>query len=584
MKKDKLKPMLFSVLKNYDGKKFLSDVLAGVIVAIIALPLSIALAIASGVGPEQGIYTAIVAGFRISFFGGSRVQIAGPTAAFATIVAGIIAKKGMDGLVLATIIAGLILVLMGLFRLGGLIKFIPYTITTGFTAGIAVTIAIGQIKDFMGLTFPEGTVTIETVDKVKAIVKNITTVNYQSIIVGVVCLAILIVWPFVTEKIPGSLIAVIVGILMVKIFKMDVATIENSFQISNSLPTFHLPAVSFGAVKDVLPDAFTIAVLAAIESLLSCVVADSMINSHHRSNMELIAQGIGNVGSALFGGIPATGAIARTAANIKNGGRSPIAGIVHAIVLVFVLVILMPYAGMIPMPTIAAILFMVAYNMCQWRTFTHLCKTAPKSDIIVLVVTFVLTVAFDLVVAIEIGMLIAIILFMKRMSEVSGVEGWKYFDPDEDPDGIDLKKVAKHVRVYEISGPMFFGDADSLASVSFKDFTKVLVIRMRGVPALDATAMHSMEELAKRCEERGIQLVFSHVNEQPYKTMEKAGFVDRIGKDNFRPHIDDALEWANKISENSTDGKNDAESTEKMGKTENTENAEKTEEAKNSEK
>ncbi len=566
MKKDKLKPMLFSVLKNYDGKKFLSDVLAGVIVAIIALPLSIALAIASGVGPEQGIYTAIVAGFLISFFGGSRVQIAGPTAAFATIVAGIIAKKGMDGLVLATIIAGLILVLMGLFRLGGLIKFIPYTITTGFTAGIAVTIAIGQIKDFMGLTFPEGTVTIETVDKVKAIVKNITTVNYQSIIVGVVCLAILIVWPFVTEKIPGSLIAVIVGILMVKIFKMDVATIENSFQISNSLPTFHLPAVSFGTVKDVLPDAFTIAVLAAIESLLSCVVADSMINSHHRSNMELIAQGIGNVGSALFGGIPATGAIARTAANIKNGGRSPIAGIVHAIVLVFVLVILMPYAGMIPMPTIAAILFMVAYNMCQWRTFTHLCKTAPKSDIIVLVVTFVLTVAFDLVVAIEIGMLIAIILFMKRMSEVSGVEGWKYFDPDEDPDGIDLKKVAKHVRVYEISGPMFFGDADSLASVSFKDFTKVLVIRMRGVPALDATAMHSMEELAKRCEERGIQLVFSHVNEQPYKTMEKAGFIDRIGKDNFRPHIDDALEWANKISENNADEKTAEENTEKSEK------------------
>ncbi|MBO7375302.1 MAG: sulfate permease [Lachnospiraceae bacterium] len=566
MKKDKLKPMLFSVLKNYDGKKFLSDVLAGVIVAIIALPLSIALAIASGVGPEQGIYTAIVAGFLISFFGGSRVQIAGPTAAFATIVAGIIAKKGMDGLVLATIIAGLILVLMGLFRLGGLIKFIPYTITTGFTAGIAVTIAIGQIKDFMGLTFPEGTVTIETVDKVKAIVKNITTVNYQSIIVGVVCLAILIVWPFVTEKIPGSLIAVIVGILMVKIFKMDVATIENSFQISNSLPTFHLPAVSFGAVKDVLPDAFTIAVLAAIESLLSCVVADSMINSHHRSNMELIAQGIGNVGSALFGGIPATGAIARTAANIKNGGRSPIAGIVHAIVLVFVLVILMPYAGMIPMPTIAAILFMVAYNMCQWRTFTHLCKTAPKSDIIVLVVTFVLTVAFDLVVAIEIGMLIAIILFMKRMSEVSGVEGWKYFDPDEDPDGIDLKKVAKHVRVYEISGPMFFGDADSLASVSFKDFTKVLVIRMRGVPALDATAMHSMEELAKRCEERGIQLVFSHVNEQPYKTMEKAGFIDRIGKDNFRPHIDDALEWANKISENNADEKTAEENTENSEK------------------
>ena len=565
MKKDKLKPMLFSVIKNYDGKKFLSDVVAGIIVAIIALPLSIALAIASGVGPEQGIYTAIVAGFLISFFGGSRVQIAGPTAAFATIVAGIVATKGMDGLVLATILAGLILVLMGLFRLGGLIKFIPYTITTGFTAGIAVTILIGQIKDFMGLTFPEGTVTIETVDKIKAIVQNIATVNYQSLIVGGVCLAILIVWPFITEKIPGSLIAVIVGTLMVKLLKMDVKTIENLYEISNNLPAFHFPAVSFGAIKDALPNAFTIAVLAAIESLLSCVVADSMINSHHRSNMELIAQGIGNVGSALFGGIPATGAIARTAANIKNGGRSPIAGIVHSIVLVLVLVILMPLAKHIPMPTIAAILFMVAYNMCQWRTFVHLCKTAPKSDIIVLVVTFILTVAFDLVVAIEVGMLIAIILFMKRMSEVSGVEGWKYFDPDEDPDGIDLKKVAKHVRVYEITGPMFFGDADSLASVSFKDFTKVLVIRMRGVPALDATAMHSMEELAKRCEERGIQLVFSHVNEQPFKTMEKAGFVERIGKDNFRPHIDDALEWANNLSDK-VDDKKEEKSEEKTDK------------------
>ncbi|MCR4647777.1 MAG: sulfate permease [Lachnospiraceae bacterium] len=548
MKKDKLKPMLFSVMKQYNGKKFLSDVVAGIIVAIIALPLSIALALASGVGPEQGIYTAIVAGFIISFLGGSRVQIAGPTAAFATIVAGIIARKGMDGLVLATIIAGLILVLMGLFRLGGLIKFIPYTITTGFTAGIAVTILIGQIKDFMGITFPEGTPTIETIDKVKAIIFNIKTVNYQALIVGGVCLAILIVWPFITEKIPGSLIAVIVGILMVKFLKMDVNTIGDLYTISNKLPAFHFPSFTFNDIGAALPDGFTIAILAAIESLLSCVVADSMINSHHRSNMELIAQGVGNIGSALFGGIPATGAIARTAANIKNGGRSPIAGMVHAIVLVLVLVLLMPYAALIPMPTIAAILFMVAYNMCQWRTFVHLCKTSPKSDILVLVVTFVLTVAFDLVVAIEIGMLIACVLFMKRMSDVSGIQGWKYYDPDEDPDGMDLKKVAKHVRVYEISGPMFFGDADQLASVSFKDFTKVLVIRMRGVPALDATAMHSMEQLCDRCEEKGIQLVFSHVNEQPFKTMEKSGFVDRVGRDNFRPHIDDALEWANNIT------------------------------------
>ena len=548
MKQDKIKPMLFSVMKNYDGKKFVKDVVAGIIVAIIALPLSIALALASGVGPEQGIYTAIVAGFLISFFGGSRVQIAGPTAAFATIVAGIIAKKGMDGLIIATVIAGIILILMGVFRLGGLIKYIPYTITTGFTAGIAVTILIGQIKDFMGLSFPEGTVTIETVDKIKAIALNIKTVNYQALIVGGVCLAILIIWPLITDKIPGSLIAVIVGIMMVKFLKMDVKTIGDLYTISNKLPAFHLPAISVDSVMSVIPDGFTIAVLAAIESLLSCVVADSMINSHHRSNMELIAQGIGNVGSALFGGIPATGAIARTAANIKNGGRSPIAGMVHSIVLVLVLVFLMPYAALIPMPTIAAILFMVAYNMCQWRTFVHLCKTAPKSDILVLVLTFVLTVSFDLVVAIEVGMLIACVLFMKRMSDVSSVQGWKYFDPDEDPDGPELKKVPKQVRVYEITGPMFFGDADQLAGVSFKDFTKVIIIRMRGVPALDATAMHSMEELHKRCEEKGVKLVFSHVNEQPYKTMEKSGFIEKVGKDNFRPHIDDALEWASKIS------------------------------------
>ncbi len=545
--KDKIKPMLFSTMKHYDGKQFITDLVSGIIVAIIALPLSIALALASGVRPEEGLYTAIVAGFLISFFGGSRVQIAGPTAAFATIVASIVAKNGMEGLMMATIIAGVLLILMGVLRLGGLIKFIPYTITTGFTAGIAVTIVIGQCKDFFGLTYPAGTVTIETMDKVKAFVANAATINPYAVLIGLISLAILILWPKSWDKIPGSLIAVIAGILIVKFSGLPVNTIGDLYQISNKLPTFHTPVFTLSAVGDAMSNGFTIAVLAAIESLLSCVVADSMINSHHRSNMELIAQGIGNVGSALFGGIPATGAIARTAANIKNGGRSPIAGIVHSIVLVLVLVLLMPYAALIPMPTIAAILFMVAYNMCQWRTFVHLCKTAPKSDIIVLVVTFVLTVAFDLVVAIEIGMLIACVLFMKRMSEVSGIQGWKYYDPDEDPDGIDLKKVPKHVRVYEITGPMFFGDADQLAGVSFKDFTKVLIIRMRGVPALDATAMHYMEGLYDRCKEKGIQLVFSHVNEQPYKTMEKSGFVDLVGKDNFRVHIDDALDWASKL-------------------------------------
>ena len=547
MKKDKLKPMLFSVMKTYDGKKLVTDVVSGIIVAIIALPLSIALALASGVGPEQGLYTAIVAGFIISFLGGSRVQIAGPTAAFATIVAGIVAKNGMSGLALATVLAGVILILMGLLRLGSLIRFIPYTITTGFTAGIAVTILVGQIKDFLGLTYPKGTVTIETMEKVKAIVQNIQTINIQALIVGVVCLAILIVWPYISEKIPGSLIAVIVGILMVKFLKMNVNTIGDLYTISNKLPAFAMPDFSLGMIRSVASDAVTIAILAAIESLLSCVVADGMINSHHRSNMELIAQGAGNIGSALFGGIPATGAIARTAANIKNGGRTPIAGIVHSIVLVLVLVLLMPLAALIPMPTIAAILFMVAYNMCQWRTFVHLCKTSPKSDIVVLVVTFVLTVVFDLVVAIEIGMIMACVLFMKRMSDESVVSGWKYYDPEEDPDGIELKEIPKHVRIYEISGPMFFGDADRLAGVHFKDFTKVIIFRMRGVPALDASAMHAMEQLYDRCVDAGVQMVFSHVNEQPMKTMEKSGFVEKVGRDNFRAHIDDAIEWASNI-------------------------------------
>lgn len=546
MAKEKLKPKLFSVMKTYTKEQFAKDVVSGIIVAIIALPLSIALALASGVGPEEGIYTAIIAGFLIAFFGGSRVQIAGPTAAFATIVAGIVAKNGMDGLLVATVIAGILLILMGLFRLGSLIKFIPYTITTGFTAGIAVTIVIGQLKDFFGLTYSEGVKPIETMEKVEAVFSNFATINWQALVVGAVCLAILIVWPKISEKIPGSLIAVIVGIVMVKVLGMKVNTIGDLYTISSSLPTLHVPQISMAVIRAEFSDGFTIAILAAIESLLSCVVADSMINSKHRSNMELVAQGIGNIGSALFGGIPATGAIARTAANIKNGGRTPIAGMVHSIVLFLVLIVLMPYAALIPMPTIAAILFMVAYNMCGWRTFVHLCKTAPKSDIIVLVATFVLTVVFDLVVAIEVGMIAACLLFIKRMSEEAEIKGWTYYENDEDdPDGITHRNVPHHVRVYEISGPMFFGVAERIAEISLKDFTKCLVIRMRSVPALDATAMRSLEQLYERCQKKGVQLVFSHVNEQPMHTMEKDGFVDLVGRENFCPHIDDALKRAN---------------------------------------
>jgi len=466
---DKLKPKLFTVMKGYTKEQFVKDVVAGIIVAIIALPLSIALALASGVTPEKGIYTAIVAGFVISFLGGSRVQIAGPTAAFATIVAGIVAENGMEGLVLATVMAGILLILMGLFRMGNLIKFIPYTITTGFTTGIAVTIFIGQIKDFLGLTIVSEEPLIETIDKLKAVFVFIGTINYQALIVGAVCMVILIFWGYLPgffKKIPPSLIAVIVSIAMVKGLHMQVNTIGDMYEISNKLPAFAMPEVSVKMVRTVLPDAFTIAILAAIESLLSCVVADSMINSRHRSNMELVAQGAGNIASALFGGIPATGAIARTAANIKNGGRTPIAGMVHAVTLLLILVVLMPYAALIPMPAIAAILFMVAYNMSEWRKFLNLCKTAPKSDILVLVLTFGLTVIFDLVIAIEVGIVLAAILFMKRMSDVTEVEGWKYVEDDEnDVDSISLRKVPEHTLVYEISGPLFFGAADKILKI-----------------------------------------------------------------------------------------------------------------------
>lgn len=541
-KKDTLKPKLFKTMKEYNGKQFAKDVVAGIIVAIIALPLSIALALASGVGPEQGIYTAIIAGFLISFFGGSRVQIAGPTAAFATIVAGVVAKQGMEGLVLATLLAGALLILMGVLRLGNLIRFIPYTITTGFTAGIAVTIVMGQLKDFFGVTYQNGETPVESIEKVEAFIANFATVNWQALVVGIVCLAVLIIWPYINKVIPGSLIAVFVGIAMVSGLGMNANTIGDLYTISNQLPVFQMPEFSIHAVRDVLPDAFTIAILAAIESLLSCVVADSIIHSRHNSNMELVAQGIGNIGSALFGGIPATGAIARTAANIKNGGRTPVAGMVHAIVLVLVLVILMPYAALIPMPTIAAILFMVAYNMCGWRTFVHVIKTSPKSDIAVMVSTFLLTVIFDLVVAIEFGMVLACLLFMKRMSDVTNVESWKYDNGNtEDTDAIDLKEVPANTLVYEISGPLFFGAADKLLSINLDKKANCLILRMRSVNAIDATAVHSIEQLLDKCKQKDITVILSHVNEQPESVLRKSGLYSTVSKDNICPNIDAAL-------------------------------------------
>lgn len=418
-------PKLLSTFKDYNGHKLVSDIVAGIIVAIIALPLSIALAIASGASPAQGLYTAIVAGFVIAALGGSKVNISGPTAAFATIVAGVIAANGFEGLVLATVMAGIILILLGLCRAGNLIRFIPHTITVGFTSGVAVTILIGQIKDFLGLDFG-GAKPVEAGEKLVEIVKNFATLNYKALIVGAIGLAILVVWNILAKKtkgvasvifgkIPSSIIAVIVGIVIVCFTPLKVNTIGTLYpDLQAGLPKFSLPTFNLDTVIAVIPDAFTIAILAAIESLLSCVVSDKMIGDKHNSNTELIAQGAGNICSGLFGGIPATGAIARTAANVKNGGRSPISGIVHAIVLLLFLLVLMPLAKLIPMPIIAAILFIVAYNMSEWREFVHICKTSGVGDIIVLVVTFVLTVVLNLVVAIGAGLVLSVIFYLVK--------------------------------------------------------------------------------------------------------------------------------------------------------------------------
>lgn len=541
-----LTPQLVYSLKHYSKEDFSKDLISGVIVAIIALPLSIALALASGVSPEQGLYTAIVAGFLISALGGSKVQIAGPTAAFATIVAGIVARSGMEGLATATILAGIMLVLMGVLRMGSMIKFIPYTITTGFTAGIAVTIVVGQIKDFFGLTFTRSPV--ETMEKVEEVVHTFHTVNLTAVGVGCLALAILIVWPRFFKKIPASLIAVIVTAGAVQLLSLPVNTIGDLYTISSALPKFTLPAISYGTVSAVLPDAFTIAVLAAIESLLSAVVADEMIGARHNSNMELVAQGVGNAASALFGGIPATGAIARTAANIKNGGKSPVAGMVHAVVLLLVLVLLMPYAALIPMPCIAAILFQVAYNMSGWRTVVKVVNHSPKSDVAVLVVTFLLTVVFDLVVAILVGLSLACLLFMKRMADVSTVKEWEYVEDSGDDQG-RLKKVPSHVMVYEFTGPLFFGAADKIPHIERNTGRNVLILRMRAVPAMDITALNSLRRLYEECRSKDIQVLFSHVNEQPMTVFQKSGLYGLVGEDSFVPNIDAALERAMELDQ-----------------------------------
>ena len=545
---NELKPKLFDVMKGYTKQQLVKDIISGIIVAIIALPLSIALAIASGVGPEQGLYTAIIAGFFISFFGGSRVQIGGPTAAFVVIIYGIVTQYGTDGLIVATILAGIILVLMGICHFGSLIKYIPYTITTGFTCGIAVTLFVGQLKDFFGLSIES--VPSEFIDKMISYGKHIGTINWIALVIGLVAVAIQLIWPKVTDKIPGSLVAIIVTTLIVYFADLPVNTIGSVYgELSSSFPGFHVPSISLELISEMISPAFTIAILAGIESLLSAVVSDGMIGDTHKSNAELVGQGLGNIFSGLFGGIPATGAIARTAANVRNGGRTPIAGIVHCITLTIILLVLMPLAALIPMTTLAAVLLVVAANMADWKSFFHLCKTAPKSDILVLVTTFVLTVVFDLVVAIEVGVVMAALLFMKRMSETADVKSWKYTEqPDITPGEAEkMLAIPKSIRVFEISGPLFFAAADQLLQINSKQYTKVVVIRMRSVPAIDASAMKNLRELADRAKKKKIQLVFSHVNEQPMHVMEKDGFVDYIGKDNFRKNIVEALDYAEQL-------------------------------------
>lgn len=541
------KPKILTDLKNYSAAQLSKDVISGIIVAVIALPLSIALAIASGVAPEMGIYTAIVAGFVTSLLGGSSVQIAGPTAAFATIVAGIVAEKGLAGLALATIIAGILLIIMGIFKLGNLIKFIPFSITTGFTAGIALTLVIGQLKDFFGVSYTHGEAPIETLEKAEAFFKNISTVNFSAVIVGAVCLVILFGLPKLFNKIPASLVAVLVATLMVQGLGLNVNTIGDLYDVSGGLLHFAMPEISVSLVKNVIPDAVTIAVLAAIESLLSCVVADGMIAGKHDPNTELIAQGTANIGSALFGGIPSTGAIARTAANIKNGGRTPIAGIVHSLTLFAVLVALMQYAAYIPMPAIAAILINVAYNMCGWRTFVDMVKGSPKSDTIVLLLTFFLTVIFDLVVAIEFGIIAACVLFMKRMSDESGVKKWSYAERDENDN--PLMAVPQHVSVYEFTGPMFFAVANKISEIVIKPGITCVILRMRSVTAFDTDAVRSLKALIEACSKSGVQVVLSHVNPQPEKAMKKFGLYELIGEENFCPNINAAMERAKQLAD-----------------------------------
>ena len=551
------KPRLLHCLKNYNRKTFVADLMAGIIVGIVALPLAIAFGIASGVTPEKGIITAIVAGFVISALGGSKVQIGGPTGAFIIIIYGIIQQYGMEGLTIATLMAGVFLILFGFLHLGTIIKFIPYPIVVGFTSGIAVTIFTTQIKDLFGLNI--ASVPSDFIEKWICYFNNFSTVDLWSSVIGIVSVVIIMLTPKVSKKIPGSLVAIIVMTVAALLLKQfagveSIETIGDRFAISNSLPEATVPALSWETIKNLVSPAITIAILGAIESLLSAAVADGVIGDHHNSNTELIAQGVANLASPIFGGIPATGAIARTMTNINNGGRTPIAGIVHAVVLLLIFLFLMPLAKYIPMACLAGVLVVVSYGMSGWRSFLALMKN-PKSDVTVLLITFFLTIIFDLTIAIEVGLIIACLLFMRRMSETTDVHVISNeINPDDEGSDMHLGNIEhltipKGVEVYEINGPYFFGAGNRFEEImaTLGDRPKVRIIRMRKVPFVDSTGIHNLTNLCEMSQKEGIQIVLSGVTEKVHSQLNKAGFYDIVGQDNICSHIDIALDRAKEI-------------------------------------
>ena len=551
------KPRLFSTLKNYSKETFMSDLMAGIIVGIVAVPLAIAFGIASGVSPEKGIITAIIAGFIISLLGGSKVQIGGPTGAFIVIIYGIIQQYGEAGLIVATLMAGILLILLGVFKLGAIIKFIPYPIIVGFTSGIAVTIFTTQIADIFGLNFGGEKVPGDFIGKWMIYFRHFDTVNWWNAVVSILSIIIIAITPRFSKKIPGSLIAIIVVTIGVYVLKTyagidSIDTIGDRFTIKSELPEAAIPTLNWEAIKDLFPVAITIAVLGAIESLLSATVADGVTGDKHDSNTELIAQGTANLITPLFGGIPATGAIARTMTNINNGGKTPVAGIIHAIVLLLILLFLMPLAQYIPMACLAGVLVIVSYNMSEWRTFKALLKN-PKSDVTVLLITFFLTIIFDLTIAIEVGLVIACILFMRRVMETTEISVIK--DEIDPNDELDIAVCEEHliipagVEVYEINGPYFFGIATKFEETMAQlgDRPKVRIIRMRKVPFIDSTGIHNLTSLCKMSQKEKITIVLSGVNEKVHKTLEKSGFYELLGKQNICPNINVALDRAKEI-------------------------------------